>query len=190
MSLSYEFLFPALWLSWGAYWLISSRQVKDFARRETRASRLSHIVPLVVAALLLWLPRLPLPVLDVRFLPRTAGAFWVGAAMTAAGLAFAVWARTHLGRNWSGVVTIKVEHELVTSGPYRIVRHPIYTGLLLAFLGSAVAQGQWRGLLAIAWVSVALWRKLRLEETWMLEQFGQRYETYRARATALVPFLL
>jgi protein-S-isoprenylcysteine O-methyltransferase Ste14 len=116
--------------------------------------------------------------------------FWVGAALTAAGLLFTVWARVHLGTNWSGTVTLKRGHELITSGPYAFVRHPIYTGLLLAFLGSALARDEWRGVLALALVALALWRKLRNEERWMREQFGDAYSAYSKRVAALVPRVL
>ena len=95
-----------------------------------------------------------------------------------------------LGRNWSGVVTVKQDHELIRSGPYRYVRHPIYTGLLIAFAGSAIARGEWRGILALAIVFAALWRKLRLEERWMIETFGDAYLRYRAEVRALIPFVL
>jgi protein-S-isoprenylcysteine O-methyltransferase Ste14 len=78
----------------------------------------------------------------------------------------------------------------VTSGPYRFVRHPIYTGLLLAFIGSALARGDWRGVLAVAIAFAALWRKLRIEERWMREEFGAAYEEYARRVAALVPFVL
>jgi protein-S-isoprenylcysteine O-methyltransferase Ste14 len=101
---------------------------------------------------------------------------------------FTVWARVYLGGNWSGIVTIKHDHELIASGPYAIVRHPIYTGLLVAFIGSAVARGEWRGVLAVLIAWMALWRKLRLEERWMAERFGQQYEAYCRRVPALVPF--
>ena len=87
-------------------------------------------------------------------------------------------------------MTIKEGHELITSGPYAIVRHPIYTGLLLAFVGSAMARGEWRGVLAVALVLWALWRKLRLEERWMREQFGEAYQEYCRRVSALIPFVL
>jgi protein-S-isoprenylcysteine O-methyltransferase Ste14 len=133
---------------------------------------------------------MPIPVLGERFLPMAAWPFWVGAAVTAAGLLFAVWARRHIGRNWSGIVTLKKDHELVTSGPYALVRHPIYTGLVLAFAGSAVARAEWRGVLAVVIVLWALWRKLRVEERWMREQFGDAYEAYRRRVSALIPFVL
>jgi len=101
---------------------------------------------------------------------------------------FTVWARVHLGGNWSGIVTIKHDHELIANGPYAIVRHPIYTGLLVAFIGSAMARGEWRGVLAVLVAWLALWRKLRVEENWLAERFGQQYEAYRRRVPALVPF--
>jgi protein-S-isoprenylcysteine O-methyltransferase Ste14 len=96
----------------------------------------------------------------------------------------------HIGTNWSGTVTIKQGHELVTTGPYALVRHPIYTGLLLALAGSALARGEWRGALAVLIALLALWRKLRLEEHWMREQFGEAYRAYSRRVAALVPFIL
>ncbi len=102
---------------------------------------------------------------------------------------FTVWARLHLGRNWSGTVTIKDGHELITSGPYALVRHPIYTGLLLAMLGSALALGDWRGVAAFALAAGALWRKLRVEESWMQQQFGDAYQAYSQRVAALIPFV-
>ena len=96
----------------------------------------------------------------------------------------------HLGRNWSATVTVKQDHELIRTGPYTSVRHPIYTGVLFGFIGTALAVGQWRGVLAVAIVFVAFWRKLRIEERWMNETFGEQYRQYRARTRALIPFLL
>ena len=164
--------------------------MKATARHESFASRMAHIGPLVVAAALFWANHLPLPWLYARFLPASALGFWIGTAIVAAGLAFAIWARVFLGRNWSGTVTLKEQHELIRGGPYRWVRHPIYTGLLFAFLGSAVALGQWRGLLAVLIVFVALWRKLRMEERWLTEMFGEQYARFRQEVAALVPFVL
>jgi protein-S-isoprenylcysteine O-methyltransferase Ste14 len=105
-------------------------------------------------------------------------------------VAFAIWARATLGRNWSAVVQVKQGHELVERGPYRWVRHPIYTGLLMGFLGTACALGEWRGLLGTAIVGVSFWFKLKLEERWMREQFGARYEDYMRRVKALIPGVL
>lgn len=187
MDLLYRHLFPALWLAWGAYWLISAANTKASRRVETSASRARHVLPLVVAALLLWPPTLPGGFLCQRLLPAGPATFFSGAVVTALGLAFAVWARAHLGRNWSGIVTLKLDHELIRSGPYAWVRHPIYSGLLLALIGSAIARGEWRGVLAVAIAAAAFWAKLRLEERWMVEAFGEAYLRYRAEVPALIP---
>jgi protein-S-isoprenylcysteine O-methyltransferase Ste14 len=187
--LIHRWLIPGLWTAWAFYWWLTSLDVKEATRRESFLSRVGHLGPMLLAAALLWAPRLGVPALEARFMPWAPWPFWAGAAGAAGGLAFAVWARHHIGRNWSAIVTLKQDHELVTSGPYALVRHPIYTGLLFGFLGSAFALGQWRGLLAVAIVYLALLRKYRLEERWMRERFGAAYDAYRARVKALVPFL-
>lgn len=183
-------LFSLLWLGWGFYWWISARGGKAIARRESLGSRLGHLLPLVAAGYLEWAERLPGGFLGGHLYAPTAISYGLGLALTAGGLLFCVWARLHLGRNWSGTVTVKEDHELVRTGPYGLVRHPIYTGLLLAFLGTAVARAEWRGLVAVLLVFAALWRKLRLEERWMGETFGPRYAAYKREVKALVPFLL
>jgi protein-S-isoprenylcysteine O-methyltransferase Ste14 len=190
MAPSYRYLIPAMWTAWAIYWWVLSLDVKTPSRVEPLESRLLHVVPLLLAFYLLSAPRLRYQVLNERFLPSGAWPFWLGAVLTAAGLFFAIWARNHLGRNWSGIVTVKEDHELITTGPYSVVRHPIYTGLLLAFVGSAIAVGESRGVLAVAIVLWSLLRKLRFEERWMREQFGETYEAYSRRVRALVPFLL
>lgn len=189
MLFVYRYLIPAMWIAWGAYWWAMSRDVKATLRRESLRSRLLHLVPLAVAVGLLWHPNVQLPWLGMRILPRAAWTFWTGAALTLAGLLFTVSARMYLGRNWSAVVTVKLNHELVMTGPYGVVRHPIYSGLLLAFVGSAIASGELGGVVALAMVILALWRKLRIEERWMREQFGQEYVAYSRRVAALIPFL-
>ena len=110
--------------------------------------------------------------------------------MLAAGLGFAVWARRCLGRNWSGIVTVKQGHELIRSGPYALVRHPIYTGLLLAILGTASAIGEWRGLIAFVLITAGFVLKLRIEEDFISETFGEQYARYRAEVPALIPFIV
>ena len=191
VTIAYRFLFPAMWFAWAGYWWLLSSNVKASVRNEPVMSRLLHIFPLMFAVLLLWLPSAPLlPWLNDRFVPWVEWEFWAGAALAAAGMLFTVWARGHLGRNWSGIVTVKNDHKLITSGPYALVRHPIYTGLLLAFVGSALARGEWRGLVAFVIALLALWRKLRIEERWMQEHFGEQYRAYMQRVAALVPFIL
>jgi len=178
-----------LWLAWLAYWFVAARNVKATRRRESHASRLGHVLLSVLAAALLAFRGQPLHWLDERFLPDTMVAYWLGLLMVVAGLAFAVWARIHLGRNWSGTVTVKEDHELIRSGPYGIVRHPIYTGLLLAIAGTAIVFGEWRGLLAFGLLTIALSLKLRREERFMQESFPEDYVRYQAQVPALVPWL-
>jgi protein-S-isoprenylcysteine O-methyltransferase Ste14 len=191
MHIYLRYLVPGLWLAWLLYWRVSAVGVKAARRRESPASRAAHLLPLALAGILLWVNTIPYGgVLLLRFLPRSYGAYWSGTALLALGLGFSVWARVHIGRNWSATVTVKEGHELIRSGPYALVRHPIYTGLLLAFIGTAIVRGEWRGVLAVLIVLAALWRKLRLEERWMSETFGDEYRRYREHTAALIPFLL
>jgi protein-S-isoprenylcysteine O-methyltransferase Ste14 len=190
MSLIYNYLLPVMWLAFLGYWWVMATKTKETERREPVSSRLVRFVSMVCAVLLLWLPTIPLPLLCRRFLPLGTYCFWGGSGITAGGLLFAIWARHILGSNWSQAVTVKEKHELITSGPYAIVRHPIYAGMLLAFLGSALARGEWRGLLAVLLVFGVLWRKLRLEEKWMHVQFGESYESYSRRVAALLPYVI
>lgn len=189
MRFVYRYLIEGMWISWIAYWIWASRNAKPTARREPLASRLLHLVPLALAVLLLVADRVPIAILNKRLFPWTPWQFWLAVLVTAAGMLFTVWARVHLGRNWSGVVTIKEGHELIDTGPYALVRHPIYTGLLVAIFGSAMARSEWRGALAVLISLAALWHKLRLEERWMSERFGEQYAAYRRRVPALIPFL-
>jgi protein-S-isoprenylcysteine O-methyltransferase Ste14 len=178
-----------LWGLWLAYWAWAARGVKPAARTESRASRLSRALPIGIAILLLVAPTMP-GWLGRHWARSTWTLFGVGVLLAVAGLGFTVWARRALGRNWSARVTIKDAHEIVRVGPYRWIRHPIYTGILLAFLGSAIARPQWRGLLAFTLVAVSYVRKLRLEERWLGDTFGAAYAEYRRGTWALIPFLL
>jgi protein-S-isoprenylcysteine O-methyltransferase Ste14 len=178
-----------VWLAWILYWHVSARGVKAVVRRESPVQRMSHIVPLLLGILLFWFPVLPAPLGD-RLFPRSIALPILGTMLLVAGLLFTVWARIVLGGNWSGTVTVKKDHELIQSGPYRWVRHPIYTGLLLAFSGSALVQDRWAGVASVTLIFVAFWFKLRREEAWMQETFGERYARYRAQTACLIPFVL
>jgi protein-S-isoprenylcysteine O-methyltransferase Ste14 len=179
---------PTLWLAWLLYWAISARNVKETRWREPLGSQLLHRVPIILAAILLaapgWLPR---PLMR-RFLSESGLFPALGVALLAAGLGFSVWARRHLGRNWSAQVVVKEDHALIRSGPYRHVRHPIYTGVLLAFLGTVVTIGEWRGLLAFLFALVSFAVKSRAEEHRMQRIFPE-YQQYRRETAALIPFV-
>jgi protein-S-isoprenylcysteine O-methyltransferase Ste14 len=190
MRLFYDYFFPAIWAVFLLYWQVKAYGTKQTQRLEPISSRILRSVAFLCAIALLMVPHIPVPWLYWQFLPQGYWAFYGGAVLTTSGLAFAVWARGYLGTNWSRSVTIKQDHELIVGGPYALVRHPIYTGILTGFLGSAIALGQVRGIIAFLLVSLALWAKLRMEERWIREQFGASYDDYSQRVAALVPFIL
>jgi protein-S-isoprenylcysteine O-methyltransferase Ste14 len=105
------------------------------------------------------------------------------------GLAFAVWARFSIGRNWDGLVALKENHQLMRSGPYAIVRHPIYSGFMLATFGTAMVGGKVAGLVSTALIILAWGYKSRVEEEFMIKQFGAEYEQYRHDVKALIPLI-
>ena len=183
-------LFLTMWIGWFALWRAMAFRVKAAAESESVPSRLSHLVPLLFAGYLLAAPQVPIPLFNERFVPLAIWPAALGAALTFAGLVFCVWARFVLADNWSDFVQVKRDHELIVDGPYRWVRHPIYTGLLLMFGGTALAVGEWRGVLAVAIAAASFWRKLRLEESVMRGQFGDAYARYAERVPALIPFVL
>ncbi|HEY8054119.1 MAG: methyltransferase family protein [Steroidobacterales bacterium] len=184
----YRHVIGLLWLAWAVYWMVSSVRIKTAVRRESRASRLAHVIPLVVGGVLIGWRDLPWGALNLHLLPHSFAAYWIGLALLVAGLAFAVWARVHLGRNWSASVTVKEGHELIRSGPYACVRHPIYTGLITAVLGTAIISGTVRAALGLVIIVLSLLRKLRTEEGFMRETFPGDYERYAAQVPALIPF--
>jgi len=186
--LIYRQLMLGLWLAWLLYWVIAALGAKTTQRRESLGSRLSHVVPLLIGVALIVWPRVPWDWLSLPLLPHRPLTYAVCLVLLMLGLAFTVWARLHLGRNWSGSVTLKEGHELIRSGPYAYVRHPIYTGLLVALLGSAVACGELRALIGWCVVAGAFIRKLRIEERFMREIFPGQYQRYCAQVPALVPF--
>ncbi len=186
----YKAFFPVLWVVFVLYWRIKAADTKANQRLEPAASGVLRLLIFLLAIALLSIPRIPLPWLYLQLWPSGYWPFWLGAALAVTGLLFAVWAREHLGRNWSSSVTIKQGHELITTGPYAVVRHPIYTGILAGFLGMAIAISQVRGLIVVALVLFVFWLKLRIEEEWMRSQFGETYATYARNTAALLPYLL
>jgi protein-S-isoprenylcysteine O-methyltransferase Ste14 len=185
----YDYFFPAIWAVFLIYWQIRAVGTKTTQRLEPIGSRILRVITFLVALVLLMTNWIPLHWLYRPLWRQGLWAFWLGAAVNIAGLLFAIWAREHLGRNWSRSVTIKQDHELITSGPYSVVRHPIYTGILTGFLGSAIAISEVRGFVVLALIILVFWAKLRMEEQWMSSQFGETYAQYVQRSSALVPYL-
>jgi protein-S-isoprenylcysteine O-methyltransferase Ste14 len=185
----YQLFFPVVWITFLTYWQIKAFNTKTTQRLEPAVSRILRALTILVAIVLLSTKWIPLPWLYRSLWHTGYWLFWIGAALTVSGLLFAVWAREHLGRNWSSPVTIKQDHELITTGPYAVLRHPIYTGILAGFLGVAIALSEVRGLVVFVLFFLVFWAKLSKEEQWMRSQFGETYAAYVHRTAALVPYL-
>src|SRR5947208_15985056 len=177
----------ALWVLFGLYWLVNALNRKKTKRRETWAQRFIYTLPLVAAAELLVRPEARYGWLGSRFVPANLAVEWAGVLLTAAGVAVAFWARWHLGANWSGVVTLKEGHELIRTGPYSSIRHPIYTGILLALLGTAITFGEVRALLAVAIAWLSFYVKSRREESFLSQEFGPGFAEHKQRTGMFLP---
>ena len=181
--------FPVLlvWSILALFWLAASIARKPNARKQSRKSRIVQGSLVLGGFLLVFHPWIAVGPLALRLLPESAAVRYLGFALTVGGAAFAIWARLILGRNWSGIAAVKQGHELVQKGPYALVRHPIYSGFLVALAGSAIALGELRGLLGLMLVCAAFWMKVRTEEAFMLQQFGDRYKDYQRTVKAGIP---
>ena len=175
-----------LWVAFFLYWAVASRNQAPTKSGESSASTLIHQVLLAGAMLLLLFPT-AVPGLRGRFLPATPLWVVVGGVVQAAFLLLGVWARRHLGSNWSAEVRIAVDHQLVRSGPYARIRHPIYTAMLGMFVGTAIASGTLQSLLAVLVLAIAYWRKTALEEGVLQQTFGADFTAYRQSTWALIP---
>ncbi|HEX2666839.1 MAG TPA: isoprenylcysteine carboxylmethyltransferase family protein [Gammaproteobacteria bacterium] len=180
----------AVWILWEAYWIISARGVKRAASKEPLLTRVPVFMGLLLGFVLLLAPWWLGPFFGRRILPDDRLLYAAGVFLLLCGVCLAFWARHTLGTNWSGRVTIKENHELVTRGPYRFVRHPIYTGVLFAFTGTTLALGWMGDLFAIALMLAIFAHKIRLEEKVMDQHFGAKYADYRKQTKTLIPFLI
>ena len=182
-----HFYIRAAWYTVAIVWLIGAFNTKRTVRSRSARSGLVYIGLILLS--LLFFQRFRFGVFALRFVPASAAAAYIGLALTIAGCAFTIWARFYLGSNWSARPTIKQDHTLVRSGPYRLVRHPIYTGILLALLGTAIYMGEIRALIGTVAALIAFKVKSLLEETFMTEQFGAEYTQYKQQVKALIPFV-
>jgi len=190
---AYSVGIETVWACWTIFlvvWLLAAISTKRSVYRESRAQRLRYSILLFAGYLLLIRGhRLAYP-LSARVIPRMEFIAWAGVILCIAGLSFCIWARAILGRNWSGAVTLKEGHELIERGPYQLVRHPIYTGLLAMFLGTVMVLGHMAGIAGFVLVSVSFWIKLSDEERIMLKQFPDQYAAYQQRVKRIIPFVL
>jgi protein-S-isoprenylcysteine O-methyltransferase Ste14 len=177
-----------LWY-FGLYWLVSALDRKKTKRRESWLQRLLYVLPLAIAFVFLSGSGPRYGPLGARFVPDISATQTIGVLFTAAGVGMACWARYHLGANWSGVVTVKEGHELIRTGPYRMIRHPIYTGILVALVGTAVSIGEVRGLVAVAIAWFSFYIKARREESFLAQEFGPNFAEHCRHTGMFLPKL-
>ena len=183
-------LVQAAWLALVVVWLLGALKTKRAVRSQSIGPIVIHRLALLSGYVLVFAPLLNVGFLGERFAPRSVSVAEIGMALTWAGVGFAIWARLFLGTNWSAAVSVKEDHRLIRSGPYAIVRHPIYSGLLLAIFGTTLVVGKCRALVGFIILSTAWHVKSRTEERFMREEFGEEYLAYRSQVKGLIPFVL
>jgi protein-S-isoprenylcysteine O-methyltransferase Ste14 len=187
MPIRPSLIFAIIWIAWVVSWIAaafwSNRTEKRAATRDVWAA---YVLMFAGSLLLLHSTRRLLH--EPRLWHVGYGGAYALAGLTLAGLLFAWWARIHLGRLWSGRITLKADHHVVDTGPYGLVRHPIYTGLIVSLLATAAAQATATGLVGTALIVVGLWLKARAEERFLTAELGaDAYGAYRRRVPMLVP---
>jgi protein-S-isoprenylcysteine O-methyltransferase Ste14 len=178
-----------LWAAFGVYWVVAARGGKAAQSTEPQLYRFFRLAILFVTFALLFSERTRIGPLGRRFLPQNRAIEGIGFLLALSGMAIAVWARIHLGQYWSDKVVLKVDHQLIRTGPYAYMRHPIYSGVLLAVAGTAQVVGEWRGLLALVILVVNYSIKARREEQILAGAFADTFADHKRRAGFLLPRL-
>ena len=177
------------WLVCGAYFVVSALRVKRAKVKEPVINRLGHTSFLVLAFFLMFGKLSHVPILGARLFPVSSEVQHLGIAVTCAGIAITMWSRLILGTNWSARVTLKEDHALIRSGPYAYVRHPLYTGLLVALAGTSLLVGEWRAIPAFLIAAIGFSIKARHEEALLRSEFKDSYAAYAQETGFLIPRL-
>ena len=180
-----------VWAAYFTYWFLSAWKDRSPLKRMPGVKPtgiMLLMLPVEIGSVLLctFFPEL----VTGRFLPAAAPYIIAGTAITVGGLAFAIWARLHLGKSWTGLPAIRESHEMVRTGPYSAVRNPIYTGMLVALAGSAIATGYTAVVLFFLVALCVFMGKIRVEERLLEDEFGEDYVRYKREVKALVPFVV
>jgi protein-S-isoprenylcysteine O-methyltransferase Ste14 len=180
----------ACWLIFVFVWVVAAGMTKRSIYNENIIQRLRYIIILAAGCFLLFRGnRLAYP-LSQRVIPATNTIASPAAILCTLGLLFCLWARVTLGKNWSGTVTVKENHKLIVRGPYRLVRHPIYTGLITMVVATALIMGHLAAAIGVLLGFLSFWIKLTKEEAVMLQQFPDQYSAYHQRVKRIIPFTL
>jgi protein-S-isoprenylcysteine O-methyltransferase Ste14 len=178
-----------VWAAFGVYWVAAGVTSKKSQTQESPAYRFVRLGILALVFLLLFWSRTAIGILGGRFLPAVSASSYLGFTAALVGLVVAIWARIHLGQYWSDKVVLKVDHQLIRSGPYAHMRHPIYSGVLLGVLGTALVQAEWRGLLAFVLLLTNYSIKAKKEERILATRFSEEFREHQRQAGFLLPRL-
>jgi protein-S-isoprenylcysteine O-methyltransferase Ste14 len=182
-----DLFFLGLWAAWGLSWIAASFWSAPTEKRAAGGGNLYRLM-MLIGGIIFFIPAHGYDG-PLRFWLISWTGAWICVGLTALGIAFTWWARLYLGPLWSGSVTKKEGHRIVDTGPYGIVRHPIYTGILLAIFATMLAKGTLLGIVGAAIIMLGVWLKARLEERFLAEELGaDAYDAYRRRVPMLVPF--
>ncbi len=173
------------WIFTGVFFLIGMLRANRISSREAGAARLLDALLLWGGYYLLMVPLVPWAALNRRFAPAALAPLAAGVAIL--GLILACFSRFFLGRYWSGTVALKQDHKLIQNGPYRFVRHPLYSGLILAVFGTACAFGVWHRLLGAGLLFACFLRRAFKEDRLMQSRFGAEFDAWRRRTGQIVP---
>lgn len=185
--MTWRYLIEAPWIVFVVYWAIGALKTRRTEQKESFASRYGILFLEILGFALLFSDEAEIGFLGHRVVPRTYALGIAGVTLTWAGIALALWARWHLGQYWSARITIKEDHKLISTGPYARLRHPIYSGLDLAAIGSALAIDRWRCVVGVCLIILGYWIKARREEAMLTAQFGADFQEHSRHTGFLFP---
>jgi protein-S-isoprenylcysteine O-methyltransferase Ste14 len=174
-----------LWNAMLIVWFVLWFGMKRAKKQETPFERLQHVIPVLLAFWLMFDNSLTF--LNARIFPENPLVLWIGLLLTALGIGICIWARLSLGANWSGIVTLKQDHELVRKGLYRWIRHPIYTGILVGFIGTAMIKDHARAWVGFAVLLLSFYFKARREENFLRQEFGEGFDEHLKHTGMFLP---
>jgi protein-S-isoprenylcysteine O-methyltransferase Ste14 len=183
----FRLLVEVPWIVFVIYWIIGATRTRATREKESFGSRYAVLTVEVVGFVLIFSDSTGIGFLGTRFMPRTWTSAIGGVILTWAGIGLAIWARHHLAEYWSARVTIKEDHQLIRSGPYTHLRHPIYSGIVLATIGSAFVIDQWRCVFGVLLVLTGYCLKARKEEAMLSQQFGEAFREHQKHTGFLLP---
>ncbi|MFY9910247.1 MAG: isoprenylcysteine carboxylmethyltransferase family protein [Candidatus Sulfotelmatobacter sp.] len=184
-----RYLIEVPWIVFMVYWAIGALKTRRTAKKESFVARYGVMALEVAGFALLFDDDVTSGILNRRAFNLPHGLRFSGIVLIWIGIALALWARWHLGQYWSGRITIKEDHKLIRTGPYTRLRHPIYSGLELAAIGSALAIDQWRCVIGVCIIVTGFWIKAKREEAMLGAQFGADFQEHRRHTGFLFPRL-